>query len=107
MMSLKEVFAGLQEKLNQDQSKMAGVTATYQFSLSGEGGGEYNIVFTDGAGQVNEGAASDPNITIKMEAADFVDLVNGKLDAMGAFMTGKLKVEGDMSLAMRLQALLG
>lgn len=106
-MSLKEVFAGLQEKINNDPSKMAGVTATYQFSLTGEGGGDYIVVFTDGVGKVNEGAAEDANITIHMEAADFVDLVDGKLDAMGAFMTGKLKVEGDMSLAMRLQALLG
>jgi len=106
-MSLKEVFAGLEQKINSDKSKMAGVTATYQFSLSGDGGGEYNVVFTDGEGKVNEGVADNPNITIKMEASDFVDLVNGKLDAMGAFFTGKLKVEGDMSLAMRLQALLG
>ncbi len=106
-MSLKEVFAGLQEKINADPSKMAGVTATYQFNLSGDDGGEYNIVFTDGAGKVNEGAADNPDITISMDAGDFKDLVNGKLDAMGAFMSGKLKVQGDMSLAMRLQSLLG
>ncbi|MCG8403523.1 MAG: SCP2 sterol-binding domain-containing protein [Firmicutes bacterium] len=106
-MSLKEVFAGLQEKINNDPSKMAGVSATYQFCLSGEGGGDYNVVFTDGAGKINEGMADNPDITINMEAADYVDMVDGKLDAMSAFMTGKLKVEGDMSLAMRLQALLG
>jgi putative sterol carrier protein len=33
--------------------------------------------------------------------------VEGKLDGMGAFMSGKLKVQGDLSLAMRLQTLLG
>lgn len=106
-MSLKEVFAGLQEKFNADPSKMAGVTATYQFNLGGDGGGNYNVVFTDGVAQVNEGTAENPSITISMDAADFMDMVSGKLDAMGAFMSGKLKVEGDMSLAMRLQAILG
>ncbi|HBX24492.1 MAG TPA: hypothetical protein DEF34_12805 [Desulfotomaculum sp.] len=106
-MSLKELFAGLQEKINSDPSKIAGIAATYQFCLSGEGGGDYNVVFADGTGQVNEGLADNANITIRMEAVDFLDLTTGKLDAMGAFMTGKLKVEGDMSLAMRLQGLLG
>ncbi|WP_027364920.1 SCP2 sterol-binding domain-containing protein [Desulfotruncus alcoholivorax] len=105
-MSMKEVFAGIQEKLNADPSKMAGLTATYQFSLSGDGGGEYFVVFDNGTAQVNEGTADNPNITISMEAADFQDMVDGKLDGMGAFMSGKLKVTGDMSLAMRLQTLL-
>ncbi|SFQ95722.1 SCP2 sterol-binding domain-containing protein [Desulfoscipio geothermicus] len=106
-MSLQEIMAGLQQKMNADPTKMAGVTATYQFNLSGDGGGSYNVVFNDGTAQINEGVADNPNIIISMEAADFQDLVSGKLDAMGAFMTGKLKVEGDMSLAMRLQALFG
>lgn len=106
-MSLQEIITSLQAKLSADPSKMAGVTATYQFKLSGDGGGDYNIVFTDGAAQLNQGVTDDPSITISMEAADFKDLVDGKMDAISAFMTGKLKVEGDMSLAMRLQALLG
>ncbi|TYO96041.1 SCP2 sterol-binding domain-containing protein [Desulfallas thermosapovorans] len=106
-MSLQDIIAGLEAKLNADPSKMAGVTATYQFKLSGEGGGDYNVVFTDGAAQLNQGVADKPDITIAMEAADFKDLIEGKMDAMSAFMTGKLRVEGDMSLAMRLQALLG
>ncbi len=106
-MNIKDVFAGLQEKINSDPAKMAGIAATYQFCLSGEGGGDYNVVFSDGNGQVKESLADDANITIKMEVVDFIDLANGKLDAMSAFMTGRLKVEGDMSLAMRLQGLLG
>ena len=105
-MGMKEVFAGIQEKLNADPSKMAGLAATYQFSLSGDGGGEFFAVFDNGTAQVNEGTADDPSITISMEAADFQDMVDGKLDGMGAFMSGKLKVTGDMSLAMRLQTLL-
>jgi len=104
---IKELFVGLQEKINSDPSKMADIAATYQFCLNGEGGGDYNVVFADGTGQVNEGLADNADITIKMEAADFIDLTTGKLDAMGAFMTGRIKVEGDMSLAMRLQGLLG
>jgi putative sterol carrier protein len=42
-----------------------------------------------------------------MTASDFVDMINGKLNGQMAFMTGKLKVAGDMGLAMKLQTLLG
>jgi putative sterol carrier protein len=44
--------------------------------------------------------------TIKMSLADLTDLIGGKLDGMTAFMSGKLKVEGDMGVAMKLQSIL-
>jgi putative sterol carrier protein len=46
-----------------------------------------------------------PNETIVMSAAGFVSMLEGKLNATPAFMAGKLKVKGDMSLALTLQAL--
>lgn len=106
-MALKEIMDKLQEKLGADPAKMAGVTATYQFSLSGDGGGDCHVVFNDGEAKVNEGAAANADITISVDVADFKDLLEGKLDAMGAFMSGKLKIQGDMSLAMKLQSFLG
>ncbi len=51
----------------------------------------------------NDGAA---DCTIKMSLSDLTDLVGGKLDGMTAFMTGKLKIEGDMGVAMKLQSIL-
>lgn len=106
-MSMKDVFAAIQGKLEANPDKAAGLDATFQFSLSGDNGGEYYVVFTDGAGAFNEGKADNPDITILMADTDFMDLVEGRLDGMSAFMSGKLKVEGDISLAMRLQTLLG
>ena len=52
----------------------------------------------------NDDKAAD--CTIKMDFADFADLIGGKLDGMTAFMTGKLKIEGDMGVAMKLQSIL-
>ena len=54
---------------------------------------------------MKEGAHASPNITITMASKDYLDLVNGKLNGQMAFMSGKLKIKGDMSLAMKLQSL--
>ncbi|MGH7836449.1 MAG: SCP2 sterol-binding domain-containing protein, partial [Candidatus Binataceae bacterium] len=55
--------------------------------------------------QVQSGAHASPNITISMAANDYLDMVNGKLNGQMAFMTGKLKIAGDMGLALKLQSL--
>lgn len=104
MPTLKEVFAGLQEKLA-DPSKMKGTTAIYQFELTGDDPGNYNVKFDDGVAAVTEGTADAPDITLTMDAEDFKNMIAGQLNPMMAFMSGKLKITGDMSLAMKLQAL--
>jgi putative sterol carrier protein len=43
---------------------------------------------------------------LKVTLGDFVDMVEGRLNGMNAFMSGKLKVEGDMSIAMKLQSII-
>ena len=54
---------------------------------------------------VQDGKHDSPTITICMKEGDYLDMVNGKLNGQMAFMSGKLKVAGDMGLAMRLQGL--
>ncbi len=47
----------------------------------------------------------DADCVIKMNAADYVDMVEGKTEAQQLFFAGKLQIDGDMGLAMKLQAL--
>lgn len=56
--------------------------------------------------EVVEGKADNPSITISMSGLDFKDMQNGQLNGMAVFMSGKLKVKGDMSLAMKLKSLI-
>jgi putative sterol carrier protein len=69
--------------------------------------GDEGAILLDGqANQVTEDADSAADTTIKVSWADWQAMAGGQLDGMTAFMTGKLKVEGDMSNAMQLQGVL-
>jgi putative sterol carrier protein len=101
--TVKEFF----EKMpSQFQSSKAGqMTATYQFDITGEGGGKWFATIEKGALTVGEGQAEKPNITLTVSGKDWMDIASGKLDGQMAFLTGKLKIAGDMSLAMKLKSL--
>jgi len=105
--SAKEIFENIKANLEAQPDKLAGLNASYQFDLSGEGGGTFFINVADGKIEVGEGAAESPGCTVSMSASDFADMVEGRLNPTAAFMSGKLKIKGDMGLAMKLQALLG
>ena len=81
--------------------------ATIQYDIIGEGGGTYHVDVTDGKCSVQQGAAASPNLTLTMAAPDWLDMVGGKLNGQMAFMSGKLKIKGDMGLAMKLAGMFG
>ncbi len=103
--TVKEAFDAMPDNFKAEAA--AGMNTVYQYCIEGEGGGEWNCVIADGALSVNEGKSDSPSVTLTMAAPDFLDLVNGKLNGQMAFMAGKLKIAGDMSLAMKLGAIFG
>jgi len=103
----QQVFSELNDRLRADPQKVAGTNAAYLFDLTGDGGGPYHIVLQDGSGEAGPGAVENPNVTFTMSAGDLVGLRTGKLDGTMAFMSGKLKIKGDMGLAMKLQTFFG
>jgi putative sterol carrier protein len=103
MPTVKETFDGMAGRFRAD--KAAGVNATIQYDIAGDQGGTWHAVIKDGTCTVNQGAATSPNLTLAMSSQDWLDMVTGKLSGQMAFMSGKLKLKGDMGLAMKVGGL--
>jgi putative sterol carrier protein len=101
--SIKEIFSQMPSQINPDAAK--GMNSVIQFNLGGEGGGNYYVEIKDGTAKVTQGTHPSPNMTMTLAASDYVDLIMGKLNGQMAFMSGKLKIAGDMGLAMKMQTL--
>jgi putative sterol carrier protein len=82
--------------------KAAGLEADVQVNLTGEGGGNWIIKFAGGKVTGAEGQAASPRLTVTTSLADITAITEGKMDGMAAFMQGKIKLDGDVGLAMRM-----
>ena len=105
--SVKDVFERhMPERLHSKPDVVSKINAVYQFNISGPGGGAWSVDCTQPGGKVQAGTAPSPKCTVHCTDADFLNIVNGKLNPQMAFMSGKLKIQGDMGLAMKLQQIL-
>jgi putative sterol carrier protein len=105
--SVKDVFERhMPERLRNKPDVVEKINAVYQFNISGPTGGQWSVDCTQPGGKIAPGQAAAPKCTVACSDADFLNIVNGKLNAQMAFMSGKLKIQGDMGLAMKLQQIL-
>jgi putative sterol carrier protein len=103
--SIQEIFDNIDQGFRPEKAE--GVNAVFQFVLTGDNGGKYWVKVGNKQAEVHQGESESPTMTITSSASDYIALVNGELNAMQAFMQGKVKVKGDMGLALRLQAMFG
>ncbi|MBN1965313.1 MAG: SCP2 sterol-binding domain-containing protein [Anaerolineae bacterium] len=85
------------------EEKVEGVDATIQLELSGDNGGNWWIRIQNGEAEVHEGTVDSPQMTLRSSADDLYNVFVGEANAMTAFMQGKIKVVGDMALAIKMQ----
>ena len=85
--------------------KTAAAEAVYQFDLNGADGGQYQLQIRDGACQVSEGTHPDPHVTLAMSGEDCLRVLNGQLSGTMVAMSGRLRISGDMGLALQLASL--
>ncbi|QSO52773.1 SCP2 sterol-binding domain-containing protein [Alicyclobacillus curvatus] len=106
MPSTQEIFEKIGSVLKDDPSRAGGLEAIYQFNLTGEDAAVYQIILGEGRAEVQEGDQEAANCTLELAADDFKQMVEGNLNGTAAFMSGRLKVAGDLGLAMRLESVL-
>ena len=75
------------------------------FDIKGAQGGLWGVRMDDGKVSVEEGGVESPDVTVEAASEDLVALIKGELNPMAAFMQGRLKVTGDLSIAMQMQKL--
>ena len=100
MASVQEFFEGLPGRV--DPERIAGMNNTYLFDI--EGAGTWRVAIADGVIEVAEGG-DDADVTFSASAENFEKILAGEQNATTAYMTGKLKIKGDMGAAMKLQKL--
>ena len=98
--SVQEFFNGLPSRV--DASKTQGMNNSYLFNV--DGAGKWLVDVRDGQVNVREGGDS-ADVTISASEENFQKIVSGELNPTSAYMTGKIKVKGDMGAAMKLQKL--
>jgi putative sterol carrier protein len=96
----KEFFDSLEGRA--DTSRTAGMTNSYLFDI--EGAGKWTVSVDNGKVSVTEGG-EDADAVITASEETFEKIVSGEQNPTSAYMTGKLKVKGDMGAAMKLQKL--
>lgn len=101
--AIREFFKQLPSKL--DAGAAEDVDVVYQFDLSGAQGGQYIVTIREGACQVKEGRHEDPHVILSMAGEDCVKVLNGELSGPAAAMSGRIRISGDIGLAMQLRML--
>lgn len=85
---------------------LAGVTASYLFDLSGDGGGTFHLTVRDGLGSAGPGSIANPDVTFSMAAETFMKMKDGTIDDGAiAFLNGEVTMHGDQALAVALAPL--
>ncbi|RVE66210.1 hypothetical protein OJAV_G00124750 [Oryzias javanicus] len=103
---IESTFDVIRGVLSEDVVKST--QGVYRFDLSGENAGVWFLDLKNGAGSAGKG---DPplkaDVVMKMDSGDFSKMFSGKLKPTLAFMSGKLQIKGDMTLAIKLEKLMG
>jgi putative sterol carrier protein len=100
--SARELFEGLEDRV--DPARTRGTTASYRFDV--QGAGSWRVEVDDGAVAVTE--SDEPaDCVIRASEENLLRIVRGELNPVTAYMTGRVRVEGDITLATRLRDLFG
>ncbi len=101
--NILQAIEGMTLSLNPEEAK--DLTATIQFKISGESGGDYYLTIADGKCEFFVGQAPEPSLTITTPADVWLKIARKEMNGAMALMTGKYKANGQMGLLMKMDKL--
>lgn len=104
--TLVETTQGIEKMLNDNPGPISGINAVYQFDLSGEEEGSFQLHLKDGQAMITQGTDTPAQCTLIMSFNNFQKFLAGNLSGTTAFMTGKLKIKGEIPKAIKLETIL-
>ncbi|HLR71212.1 MAG TPA: SCP2 sterol-binding domain-containing protein [Pseudogracilibacillus sp.] len=106
-MSLEEIWEEIEQKLNEHPEYIKGIEATYKFDLSEKEGNKIFVLhINDGVVEIVKGENIDAECSLQMNVDNFKKLLLGNLNATTAVMTGRVKLKGNIGLALKLENIL-
>ena len=100
--TLQNIFQGMQDSF--DPEKASGVDSTVQYDITTDDGTKsYSVKISNGTCTATQGTSDDPRLTISIGLVDFVRLIFNQVQGPQLFMSGKMKLKGDMMWAMQMQ----
>lgn len=102
-LSIEAVFGRIDKAFVPE--KAVGVDVVFQFAIDEPDGGQWHVIVKDQKCEAKPGVHGSPNTTIIMSAADFLALVQGRLNALQAYTSGKLKIKGDLMKSQLIEKL--
>jgi putative sterol carrier protein len=104
--SLKEAMQKIEEVLNENSKPIEGLSAIYQYNITGDEEGIYQLKLENGTAKVTEGEEAKADCILSLSLKDFRQFLLGKLNGTAAFMSGKLKIKGDIGKAIKMEGIL-
>ncbi|MEA2453153.1 MAG: hypothetical protein QOG04_1863 [Actinomycetota bacterium] len=99
---LRNIFEGMRDSFNPESAK--DVSATVQYDVTTDDGvKQWSVNFDNGTCTVTEGPSDSPRLTMALGLVDFIRLIFNQAQGPQLFMSGKLKLQGDMMWAMQMQ----
>jgi putative sterol carrier protein len=100
MSLVKETFSTMHRWFQPDRAQ--GTCAVTQWDVVGEGGGTWQVTIKDGTCTVKEGTEVKPDVRMEISARDWLQMLGGRHSAQSLFMAGKLSIDGDITLALKM-----
>lgn len=105
-MTTKEVWAEIDEQLRSNSAPYEELNVMYVLHLTGDDGGRFGLRFTNGAFEIVDEPKEESDCRLILSVSNFKKLLLGNLNTTASFMTGKLKVKGNIALTLKLEGLL-